>query len=140
MASEGEQLTGTDLLAAVSRTMVALQKRFAGKGPTKCRSYWAGSDMLVILLGGGYTAAEKTLYEGGRGGDVRDSRRAFQDTMEQRLKEEMERLVGRRVIAFMSSSHQEPDLAAEIFIFEPREPDHPALVRDQRVDVGTGDR
>ena len=134
MASE-EQHHGEDVLAAVSKMMVRLQKEFAGKGPTKARTYWAGSDMLVVLLGGGYTAAEKTMYEGGRGTAVRDARRAYQDTMEERMTAEVERLVGRKVIAFMSAGHQEPDLTAELFVFEPRERDHPALASDQRIDV-----
>ena len=130
-----EQLHGTELLAAIARAMVALQKQYAGKGPAKCKAYWAGSDTLLVLFGGGYTAAEQTMYEGGRGGTVRDARRAFQDTMEARMTALVEALVGRRVVAFMSASTQEPDLAAELFVFEPREPDHPALARDQRVQV-----
>ena len=62
-------------MAAVSEAMVALQKEFSGKGPERCKAYWAGPDMLVIVMGGGYTAAEETLYQSGRGNAVRDSRR-----------------------------------------------------------------
>lgn len=83
------------------------------------------------MFGGGYTVAEQTMFEGGRGREVRDSRSAYQDTMRERMTELVEDIVGRRVIAFMSTSHQAPDLAVELFVFEPGEPDHPALARDQ---------
>ena len=126
-----EQLHGSELLAAVASGMVALQKQYAGKGPSKCKTYWAGQDTLVIMFGGGYTVAEQTMFEGGRGQEVRDSRSAYQDTMRERMTELVEGIVGRQVVAFMSTSHQAPDLAVELFVFEPREPDHPALARDQ---------
>ena len=32
---------------------------------------------------------------------------------------EVENLTGRRVVAFMSASHEQPDLSAEIFVLEP---------------------
>src|SRR5215203_4659760 len=58
-----------ELLASISRRIVQLLARHAGKGPTKCKTHWAGSDMLVVVLGGGYTEAEQTLYERGRAED-----------------------------------------------------------------------
>ena len=124
----------SDVLAAIASGITALTKQHAGKGPTKCRAYWGGSDLLVVLMGGGFTVAEQTLYEGGRGGTVRDSRLAYQDTMEQRMTQLVEELCRRRVLAFMSASHQEPDLAAQLFVFEPREPDHPVLAPDQETE------
>lgn len=130
----------SEILATLAGGITALTKEHAGKGPTNCRAYWAGSDVVVVLMGGGFTAAEQTLYEGGRGGTVRDARLAYQDTMEQRMTELVQDLVGRRVIAFMSTSHQEPDLAAELFVLEPEEVCHPALAADQPSEpVSNGD-
>ena len=40
--------------------------------------------------------------------------------MEGRFTAELERMTGRRVHAFMSASHQDPDLQVEIFVLEPR--------------------
>jgi uncharacterized protein YbcI len=130
-----DQLYGTELLAAIASGMVALQKQYAGKGPTKCQAHWAGSDTLVVMMGGGFTQAEQTMYEGGRGGNVRDARLAFQDTMRERMTQLVEDLVARRVVAFMSATHQQPDLAAELFVFEPLDPDHPVRAQDQRTPV-----
>jgi uncharacterized protein YbcI len=109
---------GSTLGEAISREMVQLQKQFGGKGPTQCKTFVEG-DLVVVLFGGGYTAAEQTLYEAGRWVDVREMRTAFQDSMELRFSAKIEELTGREVIAFMSASHQNPDLALEAFILRP---------------------
>lgn len=131
MSGHGDHIRGSEQLAAISSAMVALTKQYAGKGPTKCKTYWAGTDLLIVLMGGGFTTAEQTLFEGGRSSAVQDARAAYQATMRERMSALVERLTGRRVVAFMSASHQQPDLACELFVFEPREPDHPALAHDQ---------
>jgi uncharacterized protein YbcI len=119
MTDETGQMQGGRLLVEISNRVVGLFRDFAGKGPSRCKSYWAGRDLLVVLLRGGFTIAEQTLYEGGRGLSVRDSRHALQDTIEARLVEVIEGLTGRRVEAFMSTSHQDPDLQVELFLLEP---------------------
>jgi uncharacterized protein YbcI len=58
------------------------------------------------------------LFEDGRFLDVRTVRHAFQDTMEGRFTEMIERLTGREVAAFMSASHQRPDLQIEVFVLD----------------------
>jgi uncharacterized protein YbcI len=103
--------------------MVTLFRDCLGKGPERCRSYWAGSDTLVILLAGGFSVAEQTLFAAGRGAAVQESRMALQQTLAERMKGTVEQLTGRRVVAFMSASHQEPDLSTEIFVLEPVEAD-----------------
>ncbi len=123
-------------MAAVSEGMVALQKEFGGKGPERCKAYWAGPDMLVVVMGGGYTVAEETLYQSGRGNAVRDSRREFQDAMRERMSTMIRGLTGRQVAAFMSASHQDPDLVAELFVLEPEveDPQQPLAAEDQSLD------
>ena len=109
------------LLVAVSAAMVTTFREVTGKGPDHCKTYWAGKDTLLILLTGGYTVAEQTLFEAGRGGLVQDSRRAIQQAMAKRMSERVEDLTGRKVVAFMSASHQDPDLSVEILVLEPDE-------------------
>jgi uncharacterized protein YbcI len=113
------RLEGGELLASISRRTVQVLARHAGKGPTKCKSHWAGPDMLVVVLGGGYTEAEETLYERGRAEDVRAYRAAIQDALSEDVASEVETLTERSVVAFMSASHQDPDLQVEIFVLEP---------------------
>jgi len=116
------ELLGGPLLVAISNAMVGLFRDFLGKGPERCKSYWAGRDLLVILLGGGFTVAERTLFEAGHGSAVRESRQALQDTLAASMKTIVEQLTGRQVIAFMSASHQDPDLSAELFVLAPTLP------------------
>ncbi len=126
--SQSSQLHGQTLVQ-LCNGVVHLFREFAGKGPTKCKAYWAGRDLLVILLSGGFTVADQTLFEAGRGGSVRDSQHALQDALEQRMKTLVEDLTDRTVSAFMSASHQDPDLRLEIFILKPDE-SHPQPVSE----------
>ena len=107
-----------ELAGEISTAFVQLLKQHSGIGPTACRTY-VDKDVVMILLRGGYTRAETTLYEDGKWLDVRTSRHAFQDTMEGRFTAALERITGRQVQAFMSASHQNPDLQVEIFALEP---------------------
>src|SRR3954465_15361703 len=81
---------GGELLATISRRIVQVLARHAGKGPTKCKTHWAGPDMLVVVLGGGYTEAERTLYERGHAEDVQAYRTAIQDALSDDMTEEIE--------------------------------------------------
>lgn len=114
-----ERLEGGELLAAISRRVVQVLRQQAGKGPTNCKAFWAGPDVLLVMLGGGYTAAERTLHSAGHTEHVLSYRRTIQDVLERDLRGEVERLTGRKVVAFMSSSHMDPDLAAELFVLKP---------------------
>lgn len=99
--------------------MVQLMRDAVGKGPTQCKTHWAGPDTLVVVLGGGYLAAERTLYEAGRDEEVRAARQALQDVLESQMRGLIEEHVGRQVSAFLSAQHQDPDLQVEIFVLEP---------------------
>ncbi len=122
---EKATLEGGQLLVAISAEMVTIFRDFLGKGPERCKAYWAGTDMLVVLLAGGFSVAEQTLFAAGRGAAVQESRMALQETLAERMNAKIEELTGRRVIAFLSASHQEPDLSAELFLLEPQESDSP---------------
>jgi hypothetical protein len=57
------------------------------------------------------------LFENGKFLDVRATRHTFQDTMEGRFTEVIERLTAEGA-AFMSASHQRPDLQMEVFVLD----------------------
>ena len=105
------------LMANISRRIVGLHKEFYGKGPEKARTY-VQDDLVVVLMRGGFTRVEETLLREGRGEAVARQRRDFQQVMFERFAEVIESELGRKVVAFMSSSHQEPDLLAELFVLE----------------------
>jgi uncharacterized protein YbcI len=98
-----------EVAAEISTRFVQLVKEHAGRGPTKCRTY-IDDDLVIVLMRGGFTRLENTLFEDGKFLDVRTMRHAFQDTMQGRFTEVIERFTGREVAAFMSASHLRPDL------------------------------
>ena len=96
--------TRGDLAAAISTAFVGLLKEHGDRGPTKCRTY-IDDDLIIVLMRGGYSRLENTLFEDGKWLDVRTTRHAFSDTMEGRFTETIEGVTGRTVLAFMSASH-----------------------------------
>jgi uncharacterized protein YbcI len=67
------------------------------------------------------TKGERKLAENGHAKRVMETRHAVQEIMRDDLVAEVERLSGRKVIAFMSDNHFDPDMAAETFILEPED-------------------
>lgn len=110
-------LTRGEIAAEISATFVHLLKEHADRGPTKCRTY-IDDDLVIVLMRGGFSRLENTLFEDGKWLDVRSMRHALQDTMEGRFTEVIERLTGRQVAAFMSATHQHPDLQMEVFVLD----------------------
>jgi uncharacterized protein YbcI len=107
-----------EVLGELSRALVQLLRHEAGRGPTQAKTHWAGDDLVVVMFGGGYTTAERTLWSQGRHETTREYRLAIQDALRGQMCEEVERRLGRRVVASMSAFHHEPDLIAEIFVLE----------------------
>jgi uncharacterized protein YbcI len=108
------------LRSQISAEIVGLYKHHHGKGPVRCRTYLE-PNLVIVVLGEGYTAAEQTLFEAGKWYEVRRARQDWQDTMQVRFVEAIERLTGRTVSAFLSANHQDPDLAVEMFVLEGEE-------------------
>ena len=99
----------------ISNTIVTLFKQRFGRGPTSCRTY-LDTDLVVLVMAGGYTPGEQTMFEAGKWHDVRQARLAWQDSMEVSFVEAIERLTHRTVGAFMSANHQDPDVTVELFV------------------------
>jgi uncharacterized protein YbcI len=115
-----------EMLAQISTALVQLHSRYYGKGPTKAKSHIV-DDTVVCILRGGFTTVERTQIETGAVESVYQMRRSFQQAMEEEFRRVVEAATDRRVIAYMSSIHVEPDLAVEVFVLEPREePAEPA--------------
>jgi uncharacterized protein YbcI len=100
--------------------LVQLHARYYGKGPTKAKTHQV-NDTIVSILRGGFTRVERTLLETGEVESVYQMRRSFQQAMEEEFRSVVEDATGRKVIAYMSSIHVDPDLAVELFVLEPLE-------------------
>jgi uncharacterized protein YbcI len=114
---EQAERTHGEVAAEISTMFVQLLKEHADRGPTRCRTYM-DDDFVMVLMRGGFSRLEQTLFDDGKFLDVRKMRHVFQDTMEGRFTEAIERITGREVAAFMSASHQQPDLQIEIFVLD----------------------
>ena len=115
MPSKGG-LRGEPLLAAVSEAMLSMHERYHGRAPASAKTLMMGDDLLACVLGGVYTDIEKTMVELQRSTLVQETRSAFQEAMQQRFIDTVERLSGRRVLAFISNQHVGPDLEIELFV------------------------
>jgi uncharacterized protein YbcI len=104
--------------AEISQAAVRLLREYTGRGPTKSRTM-IDRDSVMILLGDTLTRGERRLVETGKGDRVLQLRHEFQMVMREELIAAVEEAVNRKVIAFMSDNHIDPDLAVEVFVLEP---------------------
>jgi uncharacterized protein YbcI len=105
------------LVTAISNAVVRLFSEFTGKGPTRARTL-IDRDVITVVLADMLTKAERTLVETGQAEVVLSMRQQFQRSMRAELVAVVERLTQRKVIAFMSDNHIDPDMAAEVFVLE----------------------
>ena len=113
---EGHRLKG-QLLTELSNALVALHRRHYGRGPGAAKSYMV-DDVVVCVLTDIYTQVEKTLVEAGNVEHVREARQLHQLALEDTYRATVESTTGRKVIAFVSSVHFDPDLAFEVFVLD----------------------
>lgn len=106
------------LTSRISNAIVRCVKDTTGRGPTKARTVYA-HDLVSCVMQDTLTVSEKTLVENGEERTVLATRQRLQAAMREDAVAEVEALTGRKVIAFMSENHIEPDLAVETFILEP---------------------
>jgi uncharacterized protein YbcI len=106
------------IFVAITEAMVALHVRYHGRAPVTARTQMLGDDLLACLMGDIYTDVEKTMIELQRQASVRETRSAFQQAMEHRFISTVERITGRSVSRFISTTHVGPDLELELFVLE----------------------
>lgn len=106
------------MAAAISSATVKLLSEYTGRGPTRARTT-INSDHVTVIFRDALTHGERSLVADGKHEIVQEMRRCFQRTMASDLIAVIERLTGRRVIAFMSDNHIDPDMAVEVFVLEP---------------------
>jgi uncharacterized protein YbcI len=113
-----EQQVDGSVLASISRAVVRIVHEYTGRGPTKARTS-IRDDVVVVMLQETLLKAEQTLIRDGKDRAVVEMRRTFQQTMREDLAAAVETLTERKVIAFMSDSHLDPDYSVELFVLAP---------------------
>jgi uncharacterized protein YbcI len=99
--------------------MVRLYKEQFGRGPTKARTEFAGPDAILCTLEDSMTPAEHSLVEMGEHQRLRDTRLYFQHATEDQFRGVVERVLGRKVRAFVSGMDTQRDVSSEVFYLEP---------------------
>ena len=116
MADEGP-LRGGELNAAVTSALAGIHTEHLGRGPRSGSTFHYGN-VLVTLMHDVLMSAEKFLVDANRGEAVSHIRQLFQEALQADFCAAVERLTGRKVLAFISGNNFDPDIAAELFILD----------------------
>jgi uncharacterized protein YbcI len=106
------------LLSAISTGFVRLLREHYGRGPLRAKTYALDDIVVCVMRGSGFTPLEQTMMDAGDGTQVVAMRENFQDMMAKRYKEMIEQLTNRKVLAFLSQAHVEPDITIEVFFID----------------------
>jgi uncharacterized protein YbcI len=120
MTDPDEQAARDDgaVSAALSNAVVGLVREYTGRGPTRARAS-ISRDLVSVVMADTLTKAERRLVERGKSDRVLQIRHEFQRTMRDDLVAAVEKITERKVIAFMSDNHIDPDMAVETFVLQP---------------------
>jgi uncharacterized protein YbcI len=102
----------------ISNEAVKVMAEYTGRGPTKARTTISGR-WVFITLEDTLTKGERQLAAHGHDEWVLDTRNRYQRIMRKELEATVERHLGRKVVAFMSDNHIDPDTGIEAFMLEP---------------------
>ncbi len=116
--SATDQIPLGELAAEISNATVRMLSEYTGRGPTKARTYING-DLISVVLRDTLTKGEQSLRQSGKDEVVLATRKAYQESMEPELIQAIEHITGRKVEAFLSSNHLDPDIAIEVFMLVP---------------------
>jgi uncharacterized protein YbcI len=125
----GLQGENGQLASAAGTAITRLHREHYGRGATTTRVVYQ-RNFLIVFLEDIYTPVERTLIDAGQRDTVRQTRQAFQDAMTDKFSAAIEQVTGRKVIAFLSQVHFDPDLATETFILDPSEEDKAATLSE----------
>jgi uncharacterized protein YbcI len=106
---------GSDRGLEIANAITRIHRQYYGRGAASARTVM-GRDHIVVFLEDIYTTLERTLIDDGKFETVKKTRREFQLSLRAVFVAAVEGITGRRVIAFMSEVHLDPDMAAEMFV------------------------
>jgi uncharacterized protein YbcI len=113
-----EQRAVRPAAADIATEAVGVLREYTGRGPTRAKTM-INEDVVTLLLADTLTKGERRLAENGHAERILELRHDFQQVMREDLVAIVERHLERKVIAFMSQNHIDPDFAVEVFVLEP---------------------
>lgn len=96
-------------------TVVRVLREITGRGATRARAILS-EDVAMVVLYDTLTKGEQMLVDRGLSEQVLTYRHAFQMAMRTEVTAAVEEVLGREVVAFMSTNHVDPDCSCEIFM------------------------
>ena len=114
-STQTEPSIGGSKAAAISNHVVRTMSEYTGRGPTRARTN-INDNLVTVLLQDTLTKGERSLVSDDLDTLVLTMRKAFQGTMRHDLINGVEEILGRKVVAFMSDNHIDPDVAVEVFV------------------------
>lgn len=102
---------------SVGNAITRLHRDHYGRGATTTRTVMQ-RNYIAVFLHDIYTPVERTLIDAGDREQVKTTRQAFQMAMRGPFTEAVEEITGKKVVAFMSQVHFDPDMAVEVFVLE----------------------
>jgi uncharacterized protein YbcI len=120
MTARGHVVARTDgsTTAEISRAIVQLMARTAGRGPTKARASLDNGHAIVVVEDA-LTTSERGLVAAGEAELVRRQRAALQRLIHDDAIAAVEAATGRRVRLLFSDIAPEEGVAVQLFLFEP---------------------
>jgi uncharacterized protein YbcI len=118
MPDTQDRSTSGQMAAAISNAVVRITNQYTGRGPTKARTTMS-DDLVVVVMADTLLKAERTLVDRGDAATVLGLRHKFQSAMREDLVAAVEEHTGRKVSAFLSDNHIDPDIGVETFVLEP---------------------
>lgn len=103
-------------LQAVADAVARHYKEQFGRGPQRCRAYFAGRDGILVVLEGTMSPAERRLTDLGQGERVRSNRTALQEAVGDDLVGLVDEVAGRPVDHSVSGLDVVRDVATELFV------------------------
>ncbi|HET7120717.1 MAG TPA: Na-translocating system protein MpsC family protein [Solirubrobacterales bacterium] len=114
---DSKPLRGGELNAAITREVIRVHNESHGRGPKKAFTVHNGN-VVITVMEEVLTPAERKLAGNGEADAVLRMRHLYQLSMGAELKQSIEGLTHRKVAAFMSDNHLDPDMAVEVFILD----------------------
>jgi uncharacterized protein YbcI len=112
------RLRGGQLLSAISTRIVQMTREYYGRGPIKAKTYALDDIVVCVLRGSGFTPLERTMIDSAEPDRVLAIRESFQRLMAERYEAMIEELCGRKVLAFLSQAHIDPDITLGVFFLD----------------------
>ena len=103
---------------AISDEMGRLYQQIFERTPASVVTHLPADDVVLVVLEGSMTPAERRLRASGQATQLREHRLALQQAFADRFRGIVEAATGRRVRAFTSAHDVEADVATETFLLE----------------------